>query len=159
MDYAREFLNHPDSWIVVTRVKDPQKTERTNCKDSPNKKKYAEKLVNQSVDIKGTLAERYLKEFRKLTDFQDADLRFLPKINTWHGERKAAVPALLCIGKNSQGEINHVQVIKLDPVTGDKDHASNVVKQIYGSVNSCPIELNKKSTGSVTYLTEGQKQD
>lgn len=155
MDYAREFLNHPDSWIVATRVKDPQKTERTNFKDASNKKKYAEKLVNQSVDIKGTLAERYLKEFRKLTDFQDADLRFLPKINTWHGERKAAVPALLCIGKNSKGEINHVQVIRLDPVTGDKDHASNVVKQIYGSVDSCPIELNKKSTGSVTYLTEG----
>lgn len=154
MAYARDFLNHPDSWAVTTTSN--VKTEaKTNTKESQNKKKYAEKLVRQSIPIQGTIAERYLKEYRKLNEYSQADLRFISKIDTWHGDKKTQVSALLCIGKNSNGTLNHVQVIRLDPITGDKDYASKIGKQTYGKMNGCPIDLNKKSTSLITYLSEG----
>ena len=154
MAYARDFLNHPDSWVVTPSF--PSKNEsKTTTKENPNKKEYAEKLMKQSIPTQGTLAERYLKEYRKLNEYSQADLRFIPKIDTWHGDKKIQVPALLCIGKNSKGELNHVQVIRLDPLTGDKDYASKIGKQTYGKVNGCPIDLNKQSTSLITYLSEG----
>lgn len=129
--------------------------EKTKTKDSANKKEYAKKLYDNSVPIKGTLAERYLKDYRKLPEYQNAELRFLPNITTWHGDKKAQVPALLCVAKDSHGEFNHLQAIRLNPITGDKDSASRVVKQTYGALNGCPIELNKTSTSNTTYITEG----
>ena len=154
LDYANEFLNGHDSVRFLKNI-DKFTFEKTKTKDSANKKEYAKKLYDNSVPIKGTLAERYLKDYRKLPEYQNAELRFLPNITTWHGDKKAQVPALLCVAKDSHGEFNHLQAIRLNPITGDKDSASRVVKQTYGALNGCPIELNKTSTSNTTYLTEG----
>lgn len=154
LDYAKDFLNCPDT---IDHGKKPpkSKTEKTEIKESDNKKAYAKKLYDNSLPIKGTLAERYLKEFRQLTDYFNADFRFMPNMTTWHGDKKTHVPALLCIAKDSKGEFNHLQVIRLNPLTGDKDTDSRVVKQTYGAMNGCPIVLNKTSKSQTTYLTEG----
>lgn len=152
--YAKGFLNHSEfemkasPLIKIDKGKDLEKI-------SSNKKAYAEKLYKLSKPIKGTVAERYLKEYRKLNHYAEADLRFLPKISTHHNKQPKTVSALLCVARDNKGELNHVQVIRLDPITGDKDHASDIEKQTYGSVHGCPVELNKKATSEITYLTEG----
>lgn len=152
--YAKNFLNHRDEALVISTSTQKTKIDAIS-KDSPNKRGFAEKLYGKSEPIKGTLAERYLKEHRKLTHAQQAELRFLSKISTLHGEKKSHVPALLCVSKNVRGEINHVQVIRLNPRTGNKDNQSKIIKQTYGAMKGHVIELNKMSTSDTTHLTEG----
>lgn len=112
-------------------------------------------LKNQSQPIAGTLAETYLQNHRGLSQYKDADLRFLFKISTLHDNKKTQVPALLCIGRDDNGAVNHVQVIRLNPKDGGKDKLSTISKQTYGAINGIGIELNKKGLRDTTYLTEG----
>ena len=154
LSYAKDFLNTPEIKNDFKKQSKPA-LEKNKIKETSNKKEFAKKLYDSSEPIKGTLAERYLKEYRKLNHYKTADLRFISSITTWHGDKKTRVPALLCIGRDELGELNHLQAIRLNPVTGDKDHNSNVKKQTYGAMNGCPIELNKSSKSTVTYLTEG----
>ena len=151
--YAKAFLNNPD--MLDVREKPSIDLEKITEKETPNKKKLAKKLYDMSVPIKGTLAERYLKEYRKLNHYKEADLRFIPRISTWHQDKKVRVPALLCIGRDTQGALNHLQVIRLNPKTGDKDLDSKIVKQTYGAMKGCPVELNKTAKSDITYLAEG----
>ncbi|OGV34195.1 MAG: hypothetical protein A3E88_07950 [Legionellales bacterium RIFCSPHIGHO2_12_FULL_35_11] len=143
INYAKDFLNHKEN-SFNKKITNTSKNSRTN-----NKTDYAKKLVEKSLPIKGTLAEFYLKNYRKVNHFENADLRFIPQISTLHGSKRTQVPALLAIAKNQSGEINHVQVIRLDPMTGDKDEKSQVIKQTYGTVKGCVIDLNKSSTSKL----------
>ena len=152
LDYAKDFLNCPDT---VNYGISQNKINVKKTKVSKNTKEYAKKLYDNSKPIKGTLAERYLKDYRKTLNYKEANLRFIPEISTWHGDKKTKVPALLCVAKDRNGELNHVHVIRLNPSTGDKDIASNTEKQTYGAVNGCSIELNKQSKGQTTYVAEG----
>lgn len=152
--YARDFLNHHEGWVEPTQDKARQSSIDTS-KNTPNKRAYAKKLVSDSLPIKGTLAERYLKEHRGLTQYEQAQLRFIPKLATWHGEKKAFVPALLSIAYDETGDVNHVQVTRLNPLTGAKDCDSKIVKQTYGMMKGYSIALNNRAHGHTTYLTEG----
>lgn len=154
LSYAKDFLNYRDTQ-VITQSNRSSKENIPQVKDSPNKTAYAKQLYAQSLPIKGTLAERYLKQHRHLQNYSNADLRFLSKISTWHGDKKTEVPALLSIARDNKGEVNHVQVIRLNPMTGEKDSASRIIKQTYGKMNGYGIELNKSSDNKVTYITEG----
>lgn len=151
--YAKDFLNHKDDWL--TPVVKSKEASQIREKDSPNKGAYAKKIYEKSTPITGTLAEKYLKTYRGLSEYQQADLRFIPNLSTWHGDKKTKVPALLSIARDEQGNVNHVQAIRLDPLTGDKDRQSKIIKQTYGAMKGCFVELNKKSTEDTTHITEG----
>jgi len=92
---------------------------------------------------------------RHLTNFKSADLRYLKEISTWHDHKKVNVPALFAFTRGKDGELNHAQVIRLNPLTGDKDYQSKIIKQTYGSPNGCMVNLNTKSNHDTTFLTEG----
>ena len=153
--FAKDFVNHREEDYLVPRAKMKQRVNDAVVKDSPNKRAYALKLVSQSLPIDGTLAEKYLKEHRQVSQYKQSDLRFLPGITTWHGEKKTSVPALLSIARDDKGEVNHVQVIRLDPKTGKKDSQSKIIKQTYGLMNGHSVALNKASKSKTTYLSEG----
>ena len=154
ISFAKDFLNHHEDGYIAPRARSKKPTVAA-VKDSPNKRAYAIKLVQTSLPMNGALAERYLKEHRGLTQYKNSDLRFLPKITTWHDEKKGVVPALLSIARDNNGEINHVQVIRLNPKTGEKDKHSKIIKQTYGLMNGHSVELNKDSTSHITHLSEG----
>lgn len=150
--FARDFLNYKDDIQPLHPVKEI--SEKKTLKVSGNKKEYAMKLYKESLPIKGTLAERYLNNIRKVTVPRSADLRFLPKIKTIHKDKQTSTPALLCVARDVEGKVNHVQVIRLDSMTGDKDYQSDIIKQTYGLVNGCTVVLNDVKSKK-TYLTEG----
>lgn len=150
--YAKEYLNYKDT---IEPIKQVQLVKEELHKESRNKKSYAEKLVKQSQSIEGTLAEVYLKNHRGIKEYESSDLRFLPKISTLHDHKKTQVPALLCVGRDENNAVNHVQVIRLDPKSGGKDKLSTISKQTYGGINGIGIELNNKGLGDTTYLAEG----
>lgn len=149
IEFAKDFLNHNEDLKPV-----PIKEVKPIIKQSSNKRAYALKLVSESLPIKGSVAEIYLKG-RGITQYEQADLRFVSKIATYHDDKKKFVSALLSIGRNNENEVNHVQVVRLNPVTGKKDVQSKISKQTYGQVNAQPISLNLKSSSKTTYLTEG----
>ena len=154
MAFAKDFLNYRDDWVAKPN-QNTGNPEKRVVKDSPNKRDYAMKLASSSVPIKGTIAEKYLKEHRSLTQYHNAELRFIPKISTKHDDKSKTVAGLLAIARNDKNEINHVQVIRLNPLTGEKDTQSRIIKQTYGSPNGQTIVLNSNASSKITYLTEG----
>ena len=154
MAFAKDFLNYRDDWVVKPN-QNTGNPEKRVVKDSLNKRDYAMKLASSSVAIKGTIAEKYLKEHRSLTQYHNAELRFIPKISTKHDDKSKTVAGLLAIARNDKNEINHVQVIRLNPLTGKKDTQSRIIKQTYGSSNGQTIVLNSNASSKITYLTEG----
>ncbi len=125
--YASDFLGHDSLPAPVHR---PQPSHVKDKSSKSTTQDYAQLLYRVSKPIKGTLAEEYLNDHRKVHHTQQADLRFLPWINSQpaKGESKFKTPALLAFAKDEQGAIHHVQVIKLDRQTAQKDTRSAVAK-------------------------------
>jgi conjugative transfer relaxase protein TraI len=156
LQYASDFAGHvpqtrkPSSFLLS------QENKTSSDKKSGGMLDYAKILYGVSKPLAGTLGAQYLQKHRGLSQFAHADLRFLPKISTYHGEKKTFVPALLAFAKDPAGEIHHVQVIRLDPKTGNKDPQTKLQKQTYGSIRGHGIELNHQADQQgVTYLAEG----
>ncbi len=152
--YAKDFLNCAPEQKVI-RASTFKAHQIDDEEKSRAMRSYARYLVGKSCDIQGTLAEKYLVNKRQLTQYSNADLRFLKEITTYHNDEKTKVPALIAIARDANGQVNNIEVIRLNPKTGDKDTQSNVVRQSYGDKNGCYVELNKNHKGGKTYVTEG----
>ncbi|WP_196214756.1 conjugative transfer relaxase/helicase TraI [Piscirickettsia salmonis] len=154
LDFGKKFLNYSPDIIKsesknkepILSIKQEEKTEKL--------KQYAQTLYNKSKPIKGTLSEKYLVEHRQIIQTNHSNLRYLPSIPGYKNNKKVYTPALLAIAKNSKGEVNHAQVIRLDK-DGSKNNDVSINKQIYGKTNGLPIELNDKADRSVSYLFKG----
>jgi phage/plasmid primase-like uncharacterized protein len=81
----------------------------------------AKRLWQQGKPIRGTLAERYLREYRGISGVQGGawaeSLRYTA--HCWHPMARAPYPALL-IKSELAGELHAVQRIYLDPTSGKK---------------------------------------
>ena len=150
--YAKDFLNCTPKLPRPTSLSIEKIQTGRVASHFSNKRAYAEKLVNSSIDIKGTLAERYLIH-HGINQQVNAELKFAPNVKTWHGEKRCDVPALLSIVRDENNDINHVHVIRLDPLTGAKDHASRIIEQTYGKPNGKSMMLNHQSSDDVSHLT------
>jgi hypothetical protein len=108
------------------------------------------------VPIHGTLGEKYLAQFRGLSNYHQADIRFIKSvsgIDKSTGNRIYS-PAILSIAKNDKGELNHVQVVRLNN-DGSKNNNVKITKQTYGQMQGFAVDLNTNADKSVTYLAEG----
>ncbi|MBP9777612.1 MAG: conjugative relaxase [Rickettsiaceae bacterium] len=100
----------------------------------------AQKLANEAKDIKGTIAERYLKDVRGI-DLQDwpKDLRYhdgiYSKIN------KSKHPALLVIARDKDNKVQSVQAIYLDKDNAIKANVE-VQKQTFGPIKGALFAAN-----------------
>jgi hypothetical protein len=160
IQYAKDFLNHPDN-LPTLSGQSIQGEKIKKGKDTSGLRNYALKLIASSTPIKGTLAERYLKEHRGITQYNNAEFKFVPKMPTKEGKQWRDLPAFMSIARDANNEVSHVHVIRLDPLTGGKNlecgknPESDPVKQTFGRKNGQPMVLNSKSTSQITYLTEG----
>lgn len=157
LEYAKKFVNYtPDMQYIAVK---PKPTEQINLEDEKRQEKMkalGDKLYQQSVPIKGTLGEKYLAEFRGLTHYENADIRFVKSvsgIDKSTGNRVYS-PAVMSIAKDDKNELHHVQVIRLNN-DGSKNKDVKITKQTYGKMNGFAVELNTKADKSVTYLAEG----
>ncbi len=157
LEYAKKFVNYtPDMQYIEVK---PKPTEQINLEDEKRQEKMkaiCDKLYQQSVPIKGTLGEKYLAHFRGLSHYENADIRFVNSISgidKTTGNRIYS-PALLSIAKNDKGELNHVQVVRLNN-DGSKNNNVKITKQTYGQMQGFAVDLNTKADKSVTYLAEG----
>lgn len=151
LEYAANFTSHMPAYKPVLKAKSSE--EKNNI---PNKmQELAKKLYDSSKSIEGTLVEKYLLFHRGITQYKHADIRFCPRVYTKKNGEVTYSPAMLSFSKNESGDINHVQVTRLDKRTANKDKSCDLVKQTYGSISNHAVNLNQKGEGDTTYLTEG----
>ncbi|MCD8524562.1 MAG: hypothetical protein LRY67_02035 [Gammaproteobacteria bacterium] len=117
----------------------------------------ANKLARESLPIKGTLVENYLKEHRKI-DLKTwpNDVRFHP--NIYCAINKKSYPAMLLLGKDKAGNVQVVQATFLDQATNNKPEKLPVSKQTIGVISGAAVHLSlsmirKKLIASMLNLT------
>lgn len=131
--------------------------------DKPSKTQlYALKLIEQSKHIKGTLAEKYLRQCRKILADPGKEIRFHPRVGMHKDENGKWVnaPALLAIARSKDGKFQSVQATYLDPKTGNKAK-TDVAKRTYGSLSDESgqrfVEIGKKGKLPISIVAEGNE--
>ncbi len=128
----------------------------------PKKIKFAQKIYHQGIPIDGTLAEKYLREFRGIIGNIPEDFKFCAKVK--HPDLGRMVPALLAPIKNGQNEVQGVVRIFLN-ANGDKlqDTYLNTdgkslpatVKANLGSMANAAVTVNQGKFPGTIYIAEG----
>ncbi|HAT7956507.1 TPA: conjugative transfer relaxase/helicase TraI [Legionella pneumophila] len=152
LEHAAQYIRY----IPKYECKAAQKlSEKKEISAKEGKRHLAQTLFQKSQPIKGTIAEKYLIIHRGLSHYEHADLRFCSSVYTKTQDGQKHVPALLAFSKDEQGSIHHVQVTKLDPHSAHKDMLCDSVKQTFGSISNCFVNLNHRGKGDIAYFTEG----
>ena len=123
---------------------------------------YIHKIYQSGIGITGTLAEKYLREFRKVTGNIPEDFRFCAKLK--HPELQRLVPALIAPVKNAQTQMQAIVRIFLHK-DGNKltatylDHnnfeQAATVKANLGSTTNAAVIINDSNKSNTIYITEG----
>lgn len=151
LDFAVNFTNYTPGLAPV--INKPIK--ESEVKHNDKMQKLAAKFYRQSKPIKGSLIEKYLLIHRGISQFDSADIRYCPGIYTKTSKGVEYLPGLLAFARNETGQINHVQVTRLDEETANKTKKCKVVKQTYSANNGFAVNLNHRGEGDLTYYTEG----
>ncbi len=104
---------------------------------------YHQKILSESVDIEGTLAERYLKN-QGLENINVKSLLFHPAV--WEKETQSHMPALIAkaVGQGDTSLVTKgIQVTYLDTESGNKATLDNPVR--YSGSSDAIIMLQKPS--------------
>ncbi|WP_440652060.1 DUF7146 domain-containing protein [Cysteiniphilum sp. 19S12-1] len=156
--------------IKTTEIYDPQKVaeqrEAEAAKTRAAEIAKAQQLWSATVPLKGTLAERYLKEHRAIHPIHTMQMRFLDK-GAWTYEKDGQMvtnklPMLVVPVYGKEG-LTGVQRIYLDPKTADKpsfmDNPKLTLGVISGSAGFVNIgaedEKGQKRQKGRLYIAEG----
>jgi len=151
LDFAVEFTKYQPGFAPKIKPSQPVKAD----KKDEGMRSTAIKLYNKSKPIKGSVVEKYLTVHRGVYKGFDADIKYCPLVYSQLNGKHINTPALLAFTRNEKGEINHVQVTKLDTKTANKNKQFEYPKQTFGRINGHAVNLNHKGEGDITYLTEG----
>lgn len=146
----------------------PQKTQEHDKSDPKNWTDYqkkqvakANKLARESLPVKGTLVENYLKEHRKIDlETWPENIRYHP--NIYCAMNKKFAPAMLLLGKDKAGNVQVAQATFLDQATKNKQKNLAVSKQTIGVISGAAVHLSLSKEGEKsgdatpkTYIAEG----
>lgn len=123
-----------------------------------NKQKIerAQKLWTKGQSIQGTIAERYLKEHRKIEGEYSQEFRFLPNVKV-AGEQNTgkSTPCLMVAARSNTGDITAVQLTFLDPKTANKADIP-VQKRSYGLLKGSAVTVQAgKDSNHLLFIAEG----
>ena len=112
----------------------------------PTKQQRVNKAYANSRPVEGTLAERYLKEHRKIVGDIPNSMRFIAEYS------KDRLPVLVSFAEDENGKKTGLQAIYLDSQTGKKaDRENNRLS--YGKISGSSVEI-KQGSGTL-FLAEG----
>jgi ATP-dependent exoDNAse (exonuclease V) alpha subunit len=121
----------------------PQKEAlEKDVNETKQKIERAQGFWSRGQAIEGTLAEKYLREHRKIEGDLPKDLLYFPA----HGEGKSSLPCLMAAARSLTGDVTAVQLTFLDPITANKAQIP-VPKRSFGSltgsavtIQACPLD-------------------
>ena len=140
-------------------------TEQKTRKLAEEREQYinkVQKLYYSSTSIKGTLAEKYCYQYRRINAKLPDNFRF--KARCWHEELKTYKPALIVPGSDQHGNLQSVNRIYLNNDGSKlneefKDEQGNLqtatAKRNYGPTLGATIKVNENSKADLTMVTEG----
>lgn len=129
-------------------------TSEKNLLDPDQQKKIlnAQRIAKGTRPIKGTLAERYLREHRGIQGELPESFRYHPAhYNHLAGK---TLPALVVLARNSENRIQAVQIISLDPETANKacDKQSKIS---YGTLSHAGVLASIGNSDKPVLIAEG----
>lgn len=135
----------------------------TEVEEDKNKVISAKSILKGGIPIKGTLAERYLKEHRGIENLDNLNVLFWPKGAMWRAtddsgnlyEKTNKIPALLIAAKNAKGDVTGVQRVYLDEKSGGKNTFMDNAKLSKGKIEGSAGLLQKGAKLGTLYLVEG----
>lgn len=144
----------PSNLIKKPAVKLQEKAIEKESAYEKRRIKLAMKIAGESIALKGTIADRYLKAHRGV-DLKElpSDIRFHP--NLYSAKNKMALPALIAIARDKDNTIKAIEAIYLDPKTGNKA-AVSLPKQTVGKKNGALVFIQQtKNSDAPTLIAEG----
>jgi Ti-type conjugative transfer relaxase TraA len=141
----------PQARISVPTV--PQESEKKALEHNEQKRiEKAESLWNRGKHIQGTLAERYLREHRKIEGDLSHDLKYLPQFRDRHSGN--SYPCLMAAARSAEGSITAVQLTFLNPQTASK---ADIVtpKKSYGVLKGSAVTLQEDKDSYLLFVAEG----
>jgi len=127
-----------------------QKREKENsgieAEENKIKIDKAQALWAKGQPLQGTIAERYLKEHRKIEGELPADLRYLPSSKDY--------PCLMVAARSNEGDVTAVQLTFLDPATANKATIP-VQKRSNGLLKGSAVTIQADKTSNLLFIAEG----
>jgi len=127
-----------------------------------NTAELAEQIRKEATELRGTIAEYYLKHHRGLNDIPGGALFFHHGLLTrTKAENYIKVPALVALASHPSSPSYNIQVTYLDPHSGNKHPDVAVQRRTYGSFKSgdcqhiCSLNEGDVAGSDVTYVSEG----
>ncbi|HAU0369103.1 TPA: AAA family ATPase [Legionella pneumophila] len=166
--YGASLAGLSDFEATLSSTKIPVARPQVAPIDTQSKKQIHGRLSAQSIwdstiEVHGTLAERYFKEHRKVDSIEGMAIRYWPKGAVWTDydeqgvriEKPNKIPAAVIAARNAEGDVVSVQRIYLDEKTAGKNTFLKDAKLTKGSNKGAPgvIQMGKK--GGVLYIAEG----
>jgi len=146
----------------LERAIEAKKQAKIAAVELAKRTKNALQIYNQGKPLKGTLGEKYLREFRGITGTLPEDFRFCPRLK--HRDLQRMTPALVAPIRNSQGDIQSIVRIFLDK-TGQKlkgtytdvlGETKKVADKLnLGSMENAAVVVNRGKAAGVVYIAEG----
>jgi hypothetical protein len=143
-----------DSFQAQKVKKETLEKER-ETKEVQQKIVRAQNLWAKGHPIQGTIAERYLKEHRKIEGALSQDFRYLPNVKM-AGEQSAgkSYPCLMVAARSNTGDVTAVQLTFLDPKTANKANIP-VQKRSYGLLKGSAVTVQTGKDSKYLFIAEG----
>ncbi|OJW47894.1 MAG: hypothetical protein BGO67_03115 [Alphaproteobacteria bacterium 41-28] len=136
--------------------------KENTIKEDQQKIQKAQALWEKGVPIQGTLAERYLREHRKIEGDLPQDLRYLPFFKTRPYESRElgnnvsekTYPCLMAAARSVEGKITAVQPTFLDPEIAAKA-TIETPKKSFGILKGSAVALQTSKDSNILFVAEG----
>ncbi len=160
LEYAAKLVNYKPDIKIIDHVKNKGKQEIKTAHNNGFSEqqlkqiKFAQKLAGKAINIKGTLAEKYLKNTRGIKlDSWSNDVKFHPGI--YSKLNQETNPALLVIARGIDNNVQAVQAIYLNKDTAQKADIE-VKKQTFGVLKGALFCANtNKNQKNTAIICEG----
>jgi hypothetical protein len=126
-----------------------------------DRQKQIQQLFSEAKPVEGTLAEKYLKEHRGITELSGLNVRFHDRVYSHKEEKEGKSknvyhPALIVFCMKDENNPCGIQAIYLDEKTGGKRKDVPVDKRQTGIIGGFPVQLNKgKAEDRISFIAEG----
>ena len=172
----KEAIDYGASWAGLSQAEGPhlrlsqekqqklisqEPKEEDLEKDQKVRIQKAKALWDKGRPIQGSLAERYLREHRKIEGNLPSDLRYLPHFKVYSRENgesedrsEQSYPCLMAVARSPQGEITAIQLTFLNSETATKADLP-VAKRSFGVLKRSAVTLQEEKDSNVLFVAEG----
>ncbi|MBA3813979.1 MAG: AAA family ATPase [Alphaproteobacteria bacterium] len=148
----RTDLNHQVAQPLAPTVQTLKKEAGGLNEEEKARIDRAQALWDKGRPIQGTLAERYLREHRKIEGVLSDDLRYLPFFTDPNS--KYSFPCLMAAARSPEGDVTAVQLTFLNAHTALKADIP-VAKRSFGVLKGSAVAIQDVPVSNVLFLAEG----